>query len=430
VTIDAYSQPGAEANSDSSGYDGTICIVVRGSVDHALRVTGSGRLTVKGIEFEGFTNAAVRVSAGSNSQVVGNAFSAFPGSTPNVEGVLIDGTAKNAVIGWTDPPEHNVFDQSTAVAIEISGNGTTGGHYLFGNYIGFQRDGSNWPSASNLNGIQITGSGGNRIESNVIGNSGNYGMFLTGTNTTANAINFNKIGLSPFTGVAAANGNAGIAFANGAHANRIGPASGSAAGGLNEIRNNAGPGIWLQGAVPNGAAGNNNRITGNNLVYDNNGLLAIDLGAAVDTFGFGPTADDYADADTGPNRVENYPYLTQAMRFEADKIALDGYLLTENLASNQTYRLDVFWTDTCVGSGANNDTPRGEMKRYIGALSVAVSASTYLKPFPYTTITAPRSIPPKGFLFATATDGAGNTSEPGPCEPFVDDYIFTNGIEH
>ena len=430
VTIDGYTQPGSAANADSSGYDGTICVIVRGSVDHALRVTGSGRLTVKGIEFEGFTNAAVRLSAGSNSQVVGNAFSAFPGSAANVEGVLIDGTAKNSVVGWTDPPEHNVFDQSTAAAIEISGNGTAGGNYLFGNYIGFALDGSNWASASNVNGIQITGSGGNRIESNVIGNSGNYGMFLTGPNTTANEINYNTIGLTPFTRVAAGNGNAGIAFANGAHANRIGPASGSTAGGQNEIRNNAGPGIWLKGAVPDGAAGNNNRITGNNIVYDNNGLLAIDLGDAGDAFGFGPTADDYADADTGPNRVENYPYLTESMRFEADRIALDGYLLAEYLASGQTYRLDVFWTDTCVGTGTNNDTPRGEMKRYIGPLFVAVPSNTYIKAFPYTTITAPRSIPGKGFLFATATDGAGNTSEPGPCEAFVDDYIFTNGYEH
>lgn len=430
VTIDAYTQAGSLPNSETSGYDASICIVVRGGVDHALRVTGSGRLTVKGIEFEGFTNAAVRLSAGSNSQVVGNAFSAFPGSTPNVEGVLIEGTAKNCVVGWTDPPEHNVFDQSTAVAIEISGNGTAGGHYLFGNYIGFALDGSNWIGPSNQNGIQITGSGGNRIESNVIGNSGNYGMFLTGPNTTANAINYNTIGLTPFTRAAAGNGNAGIAFANGAHANRIGPAPGSTSGGQNEIRNNAGPGIWLKGAVPDGAAGNNNRITGNNTVYDNNGLLAIDLGAATDTFGLGPTADDSQDADSGPNRVENYPFLTQAMRFEADKIALDGYLLTEFQASSQTYRLDVFWTDTCVGSGVNNDTPRGEMKRYIGPLFVSVPSNTFIKAFPYTTITAPRSIPKTGFLFATATDGAGNTSEPGPCETFVDDYIFSNGVEH
>ncbi len=430
VTINGYTEPGSAANSDSSGYDGSICIVVRGNLDHALRVTGSGRLTVKGIEFEGFTNAAVRLSAGSNSQVVGNAFSAFPGSTPNVEGVLIDGTAKNSVIGWTDPPEHNVFDQSTAVAIEISGNGPAGGNYIFGNYIGFALDGSNWGSASNLNGIQITGSGGNRVESNVIGNSANYGMFLTGPNTTANTINYNTIGLTPFTRVAAGNGNAGIAFANGAHGNRIGPAPGSTAGGQNEIRNNAGPGIWLEGAVPDGAAGESNRINGNNVVYDNNGLLAIDLGAATDTFGFGPTADDFQDADSGPNRLENYPYLTQAMRFEADKIALDGYLLTEYQATGQTYRLDVFWTDTCVGSGSNNDTPRGEMKRYVGAVFVFVDFSSSLKAFPFTTITAPRSIPGNGYLFATATDGAGNTSEPGPCQTFVDDYIFTNGYEH
>ena len=230
--------------------------------------------------------------------------------------------------------------------------------------------------------------------------------------------------------MAAGNGSAGIGLANGAHANRIGPASGSSSGGQNEIRNNGGPGIWLRAAVPNGAAGNSNRITGNNIIYDNNGLLAIDLGAAGDVFGFGPTADDFQDADSGPNRVENYPYLTQAKRFEADRIALDGYLLTESIASDQSYRLDVYWTDTCVGSGANNDTPRGEMKRYIGALSVPVTSSTSLKAFPYTTIIAPRSIPGTGFLFATATDAAGNTSEPGPCEAFVDDYIFTNGFEH
>ena len=430
VTIDGYTEPGSAANSDSSGYDGTICIIVRGNVDHALRVTGSGRLTVKGIEFEGFTNAAVRLSAGSNNQVVGNAFSAFPGSTPNVEGVLIDGTAKNSVVGWTDPPEHNVFDQSTAAAIEISGNGAAGGNYLFGNYIGFALDGSNWNGASNLNGIQITGSGGNRIESNIIGNSPNYGIFLTGPNTIANAINYNTIGVTPFTRVAAANGNAGIAFANGAHSNTVGPAPGSSAGGQNEIRNNAGPGIWLKGSGPEGAAGDSNRINGNNAIYDNSGMLAIDIGADTDTFGLGPTADDYKDSDTGPNRVENYPYLTQAMRFEADKIALDGYLLTEFLASGQTYRLDVFWTDTCVGSGSNNDTPRGEMKRYIGPVFVNAPSGTFLQAFPYTTITAPRSIPGHGFLFATATDGAGNTSEPGPCIEFVDDYIFANGYEH
>lgn len=430
VTIDGYTQSGASANSDASGFDATICIVLRGNLDHALRTSGAGRLTVKGVEFEGFDDAAVRLSSGNNNQVVGNAFSAFPGSTANVGGVLIDGTAKNSVVGWTDPPEHNVFDQSTGPAIEISGNGTAGGHYLLGNYIGFAMDGSNWGGYSNAVGIQLTSSGGNRIEENFIGNSSNYGIFVTGANSTANAINYNTIGLTPFTRQAAANGSAGIAFANGAHDNRIGPAPGSTSGAQNEIRNNLGPGIWLEGTAAVGVSGNNNRITGDNRVYDNNGLLAIDLGASTDTFGLGPTPNDYKDADSGPNRVENYPFLTEARRFEADQIALDGYIIPEYLGSSQTYRLDVFWTDVCVGTGSNNDTPRGEMKRYVGKLFVTVTASTFLKAFPSTTITAPRSIPGTGYLFATATDAAGNTSEPGPCQTFVDDYIFSSGYEH
>ena len=428
VTIDGFTQTGAAANGDSSGYDGKICVIVRGNVDHALRVSGSGRLTVKGIEFEGFGTAAVRLAAGSNNQVVGNGFAAFPGSAANADGVLIEGTAKNSVVGWTDPPEHNVFDQASGYAIEIHGNGTAGGHFILGNYIGFAFDGSSWPTFSNGVGIGVVSSGGNRIESNYVGNSVSHGILLTGVNTTANALNFNVIGLAPFTRVAAGNGGAGIAFANGAHGNRIGPAAGSSAGAQNEIRDNLGPGIWLQGTAAVGVAGNGNRITGDNRVYDNNGLLAIDLGAATDSFGLGPTADDSQDADTGPNRVENYPYLTNATRFAADKISLDGYLLPEFQASSQTYRLDLFWTDTCVGSGANNDTPRGEMKRYIGNFSVPVPSNTFLKTFPYTTITAPRSIPGSGYLFATATDAAGNTSEPGPCEPFIDDYIFADGF--
>lgn len=32
------------------------------------------------------------------------------------------------------------------------------------------------------------------------------------------------------------------------------------------------------------------------------------------------------------------------------------------------------------------------------------------------------------YVFAIATDAAGNTSEPGPCHAFIDDYIFTDGF--
>ena len=425
TTVNGFSEPGSKANTQYLGYDGQICVIVRAansSVDHAMKVSGAGRLTLQGIEFEGFATAAVRLAAGNGNIVTGSGFSAAPGSTANGAGIRIEGTANHALIGGLTPSSRNVFDQGSA-GVDFEANGTGRANTVQGNYIGFNFDGSPWTGAAMTYGIYLGGSGGNTLSYNSIGGMNSNGIRLTGTSTTGNTLVANGIGIGP-TNAAAGNNNAGIGIAVSAHDNVIGTAAYlTQSGGGNYIVNNFGPGIWLETT-----AGNGNRIDGNNIIHDNNGFLPIDLGASTDGFGLGPTANDANDADSGPNRLENYPYLTQAMRFEADKIALDGYLLPESaLANDQTYRLDVFWTDTCVGSGPN-DTPRGEQKRYVGYFLVPVTVGTAFKTFPYTTITAPKTIPGTGYLFATATDGSGNTSEPGKCFPFTDDYIFTNGF--
>jgi len=168
------------------------------------------------------------------------------------------------------------------------------------------------------------------------------------------------------------------------------------------------------------------RIDGNNLIHDNSGLLAIDLGATTDFFGLGQTANDSGDVDVGPNNLQNYPTLTQATRLEAKTIALDGYVLPQSSGPTQDYRIDVFWTDTCTGSGP--ESPRGEMKRYAGFFFVNILHGSSFITWPGQLITAPASIPKNGYLFATSTDAAGNTSEPGKCFTFTDDYIFSNGF--
>jgi hypothetical protein len=425
TTINGFSEPGSNVNTQYLGYDGRICVIVRAansSVDHALKVSGTGRLTLQGIEFEGFSTAAVRLAAGNGNIVTGSGFSANPGANANGAGIRVEGTANHALIGGLTPSGRNVFDQGSA-GVDFEANGTGRANTVQGNYFGFNFDGSRWTGPAMTYGMYLVGSGGNTLSYNAIGGMSSNGIRLTGPNTTGNIVVSNNIGIGP-DNAAVGNGNAGIGIAVSAHDNVIGTAAYlTQSGGGNYIVNNLGPGVWLETT-----AGNGNRIDGNNAIRDNNGFLPIDLGASTDGFGLGPTANDAYDADVGPNRLENYPYLTQAMRFEADKIALDGYLLPESaLANDQTYRLDVFWTDTCVGSGPN-DTPRGEMKRYVGYFLVPVTAGTTFKPFPYTTITAPKTIPGTGYLFATATDGSGNTSEPGECFPFTDDYIFANGF--
>jgi len=86
----------------------------------------------------------------------------------------------------------------------------------------------------------------------------------------------------------------------------------------------------------------------------------------------------------------------------------------------------VFWTDACTGSGP--DTPRGEMKRYVGFFFVVAPASSSFVTFPYTRVATQATIPSDGFLFATSTDPSGNTSEPGKCFPVTDDYIFSDKL--
>lgn len=418
VTIDGFSEAGASANTQYLGYDGRICIILRAAnsaVDHALAVTGSGRLTVKGIEFEGFSKAGVVLSAGNGSIVAGNGFSAMSGSAANGAGVRIDGTANHSLIGALSPNDRNVFDQGGA-GVDFESNGLNRANVVEGNWFGFNFDGTAWTGAQMTYGIYVLGSGGNTIGYNSIGNLNSNGIRLTGSNTTANTVISNGIGVAPDNSPAG-NGNAGIGIAASAHGNVIGTASyATQSGGGNYIKNNFGPGVWVEST-----AGSGNRINGNNTIYGNSGLLAIDLGA------LGATGNDNGDVDTGANRLQNYPFLSQATRIEARTITFSGFLQTQTPGPAQNYRLDVFWTDACTGSGP--DAPRGEMKRYVGYFFVHTDGTAFLVPWSNLNVSAPADIPKTGYLFATATDASGDTSEPGKCFPFYDDYIFSNGFQ-
>ena len=417
VTIDGFSEAGASANTQYLGYDGRICVILRAAnsaVDHALAVTGSGRLTVKGVEFEGFSKAGVILSAGNGSIVAGNGFAARPGAPANGAGVRVDGTANHSLIGALSPNDRNVFDQGSA-GVDFESNGLNRQNVVEGNWFGFNFDGTPWTGAQMTYGIYVLGSGGNTIGYNSIGNLNSNGIRLTGANTTANTIISNGIGVAPDNS-AAGNGNSGIGIAAGAHGNVIGTASyKTQSGGGNYIKYNFGPGVWVESN-----AGTGNRIDGNNAIYDNSGLLPIDLA------GLGPSGNDSGDVDTGANNLQNYPFLSQATRIQARTIVVSGFLQTQTPGPAQDYRLDVFWTDTCTGSGA--DTPRGEMKRYVGYFFAHTDGTAFLVPWSNHNIYAPADIPKTGYLFATATDAAGNTSEPGKCFTFFDDYIFADGF--
>jgi len=427
ITIDGTTQPGSKVNTQTAGYDGQLCVVLSGGtligqlgvVDHAFKTTSlnyshTGRLTVKGIEFERFVSA-IRLAAGSGHKVIGNGFGTA-GYYSNGMGVRIEGTAANAQIGTIKPGDRNVFDQASNAAIDLESNGLERHHHIEGNYIGFNLDGTLWSGFQNSYGIKVYATGGNTISHNYIGSSQNDGLYLGGINTTNNIVQFNIIGLAPtssgFLGPLPAAGNYGdgIRLAGGAHDNVIGAFLATNTSGGNLIVHNLGPGVWVQ----NGA-GTGNLISGNNQIYanGNGGQLAIDLD------NLSGTANDASDADTGPNNLQNYPKLSKATRVATNTLRVSGYLVAQGpLGPKQKYSLDVYWTDTCVATTSGTDSPRGELKKYAGRFSLPADGAAGFLPFSDVNISI-MNVPTGGYFSASATSGAGtnNTSEPGPCVP-------------
>jgi len=421
VTIDGNTQPQPVMTEQP-------CIQLRGSassphIDHALKTGGTGRLTVQGIEFEGFKTAAIDLASGSGHIVVGNGFSAFAdafdGFFSNAVGVLIEGTATAGQIGYADEP--NVFAETAGPAIKLLNNGN-GNHNIQGNYFGFNFDGTPYVGAQNKFGILVTNSAGNHIEGNYIGGSQVNAISLTGANTANNVVSDNHIGIAPTGGSPAGNGVGicnpvcfgafpSIDLSAGAHDNVVGAQCSSSSTHPNLITHNFGPGVSVESN-----AGTGNQICGVNFIYNNSGHLAIDLGLP------GPTANDNGDIDNGGNNVQNYPVLSKATRIEANVMRFSGNLPTPGTSSS--YRFDFFWSDTCVPGNPDTTGPRGELKLNAGSLNVVGSL------FSNADLIAYEDIPKIGFLSAIATDASGNTSEPGPCFPLDDDYIFSDSLGH
>lgn len=422
ITIDGYTQPGALPNDTAPGYDGNICVWINGNgFDHAFTTSGGGRLTVRGIEFEHFSGAAIRLATGSGHIVAGNIF------VDTTAGVWIEGAATASEIGSFAFGDRNTFIGMSDGAVKITDNGS-GNHLIQGNYIGYGANGTNYSSSTNRYGIYISNSASNEISYNFVGGSQLNAIRLTGAGAAANRVIENAIGIAPADDAAEGGGYgscnpiclggfAAIEVVAGAHDNSIG--ANEAAGGSNYIANNDGPGVAIEST-----AGTGNRVYGNNLIHDNNGYLAVDLGLP------GPNANDVGDGDFGGNNLQNYPIMGDALRIEANVIRLSGLLPVQNPGPAQVYRLDFFWTDTCVAGDVLG--PRGEFKGYVGFLNLYAAGTTNYSTFSNADIAItgkPPGLPGKTYyLSATATDASGNTSEPGPCSAYIDDYIFSNGF--
>ena len=142
--------------------------------------------------------------------------------------------------------------------------------------------------------------------------------------------------------------------------------------------------------------GDRNRIRRN--LISANGSTANDLG--IDLGGDGVTPNDHGDGDTGPNDLQNFPFLVSAVR----GTTATNVKVTLNSHPNTKYVLDFFSNLACDPSG------HGEGAVVLKTAKVTTGAKGNFAGV----VKLP--LQPKGrFIAATATDPAGNTSEFSAC---------------
>jgi CSLREA domain-containing protein len=210
--------------------------------------------------------------------------------------------ASSNQIGGINDDDGNLISGNEYYGIHVEGAMSTE-NIMQGNLIGTDISGME-PLGNSVNGIGLRGGANNNLiggaeetAGNVISANGGKGIALIGEGTNNNIIQDNFIGCD-ITGDNSDLGNGGgIVIAGGASNNLIG---GMGEFTANWIGYNLGYGITIRDT--SNTAGNS--ILGNG--FTQNEIAGIDL-SEINRGNDGPTANDSADVDTGPNNLQNYP---------------------------------------------------------------------------------------------------------------------------
>jgi hypothetical protein len=365
----------------------------------------------------------LRLWIGERNRVIGN----FIGTDARGRVALANGTdgvyaaaQSFTEVGGSDPGEGNVISGNgqNGVHVEISNNSCS--NRVQGNFIGVDMTGTN-ALGNRLYGVYLDKSSGALVGGatsaarNIISANGRAGLLITGGfNAYPNWVQGNVIGLDATGTKPLPNAEYGIEAlvtssltvggfnpleGNVVSANTLGgirlsqccsDSTALVAGnviGLDQTgalpRGNGGPGVAIAGGV--GMAIRANRIAFN-------AGLGIDLGAA------GVTTNDFGDADTGANGLQNSPTVVLATN-TGTSLILTGSLQS---AASATYELDFFMSEFCDPSGY------GEGQTFLGSATVLTDGAGNANFSAYFPSVAGR------FITATATGPTGDTSEYSP----------------
>lgn len=382
-------------NKIGVSFSGTASIANGGGGIHATdapnAVIGAARNVIAynsgvGVNVDGTSSGAVV-----KSNYIGTLPDGATGAGNTSFGVVV--ASSGVQVGGSAESDANTISANGAGGVRVTANGAT----VIGNYVGatatgFAALGNSGP------GIQVDGVTSGQLgavdDSNVIGASSGPAIDLvsaTGVVIQGNAIGTDKTGLPV---VAMGNGNGtspSISLGDGVANTTIG---GDQTGEGNIVVGTRGTGAGIA-LLSSPAAGSGNSILGNS-IYGNGGL-------AVDLANDGFTANDADDADSGPNGLQNYPVLTNAIRAAAT-IKIAGTL--DMPAGPATYHVEFFANGSCDPSGA------GEATGLVGSTEVPVDAAgdgTFNVDISASTPTNQTAVS------AIATSPGGDSSEMSPC---------------
>jgi CSLREA domain-containing protein len=188
VTINGYSQSGASANTNTTGNNAVLKIILDGvnlgSSGVGLEMDSFNGL-VKGLVIQRFGTAGIKVS-GTKVVIEGNFIgtdAAGNAARPNGLGVVISGDQNT--VGGSNPSQRNVISGNNQTGVSIFGEGADT-NLVIGNYIGTKKGGTA-ALANGLEGVRIDHAPGNTVggsaaaSRNVISGNGGSGIYVTNT---------------------------------------------------------------------------------------------------------------------------------------------------------------------------------------------------------------------------------------------------------
>jgi len=253
VTIDGYTQPGANANTLTDGDNAVLLIELNGTNAGpgvvGLLITASDS-KVKGLIINRFSDDAIRLEDGSGSTIAGN----FLGTDASGKialgnvgnGVHMEDSANN-LVGGIKPAARNILSGNHHEGVEVEESLSTGNR-IQGNFIG--TDASGTVALPNLDeGVEIDAAAHNLVggtapgAGNLISGNAEYGILFYTDGATDNRVQNNVIGLD-VTRTKKLGNSHGVKILD-VPDNIIG---GTEAGAGNLIAGNNIDGVWIDGS--------------------------------------------------------------------------------------------------------------------------------------------------------------------------------------